>query len=449
MKDDPSSMPFDHYQRYATAASLVRALGERARTVLEVGANRQRLLGEFLPGHRLLYSDIEPQQASDDFVVADASALPFPNAAHDAVVSLDVLEHIPPDLRVPAIGEMARVAARAVVVGCPIDRPWVHGAEQAAHSVWRRFFKEPYPWLEEHEEYGLVEPSAVEEALRSAGFRIVRFGQGDSDLWAALMGAHFIKEAVPELSGMVAALDSYYNSRLFEGDRSEVAYREFFVGLRHAEDLASVRRAAVLVKPCDVAGRELLSALSQRLLPVADRVREAELQWRLTADSLAATEARLQEIALAHHHTGVRLREEEERAVEQLHRADDADKRNVELREILRFTEERLQQEALARHQTGLELQEAMASGVEQLRRADAADQKYVALQARYDELHGRHEDVQARYEDVQARYEDLEVRVAGLLLQIAGWERRQRWAIRGMAAAAGIIALAMYAFLH
>jgi hypothetical protein len=383
MNRDLTDIPFDHYQRYAAAASLVRAIGTRAVTVLEVGANRQRLLGDFLPDHRMLYTDLEPQENVEDFVAADACALPFVEQSYDAVVSLDVLEHIPPGLRTHAVAEMARVCVRMVVIGCPLDRPWVHEAEAAAHAVWRRYFDSAYPWLEEHEEHGLVDASQVKATLQAAGLQVIRFGQGDVGLWATLMGAHFVKEAVPELATVVAAADRYYNRAIFEGDRSPLAYREFFIGLRHEEDLEAIRGAAVLIGQRDADGIGLLSSLGNGLPQVADRVREAEQQWSRTSELLRETEEQLRREALAHHHAGVKLQEMAASAVVQLRRADAADEKCVALE--TEFAE-RLQREALAHHHTGVKLQESATSAVVQLRRADAADEKCVALETEFAE---------------------------------------------------------------
>ena len=193
MAGDLTDIPFDHFQRYATAALAISALAKPEASVLEVGANRQRLLGRFLPKARVLYSDVEPQDPADDFVLASATALPFRDRAYDAVVSLDVLEHIPPGLRSLAVGEMARVAARIAVITCPLDTPTTRKAEQQAHDVWRRYFDTPYPWLEEHQEFGLVDPQPVEDALRAAGMAVTRVGHGDARLWTSLMAAHFAK----------------------------------------------------------------------------------------------------------------------------------------------------------------------------------------------------------------------------------------------------------------
>lgn len=297
MNVDLAGLPFDHYQRYAAAAQLVRALGDRAQSVVEVGANRQRLLGAFLPSHRLLYTDIEPQEDATDFVVADARALPFADGSCDAVVSLDVLEHVPPAARSTAVAEMARVAARLVVICCPVERPWVREAEAAADGVWRRYFGQSYPWLAEHQEHGLVDPLEVEQSLVQAGLQVRRFGQGDASLWAALMGAHFAKEVLPELKPLVAAADRYYNAAVFPSDRSDRPYREVFIGVRHQEDVELLRSALDVAGRAGNAGSEMLVSIGSNLGPVIDRVLHAEKEWKATADMLFRVQAELERVS--------------------------------------------------------------------------------------------------------------------------------------------------------
>ena len=149
-------IPFDHFQRYSTGAGILAALGFDRSRILEVGANRQRLLGQFLTQASLLYTDVQSEGDERDFVVADATHLPFDEGSFDAVISLDVLEHIPQPQRDKAVAEMARVARCAVVIGCPLDMPWVHAAEADANGFWRELFGDDYEWLAEHQEYGLV-----------------------------------------------------------------------------------------------------------------------------------------------------------------------------------------------------------------------------------------------------------------------------------------------------
>jgi hypothetical protein len=313
MNPDLVALPFDHYQRYGAAAALLSGMGgEPIARVLEVGANRQRILKSFMPDSHFVFSDLEAQESvaeSDDiFVQADATRLPFSDQEFDAVVSLDVMEHIPKHLRALATEQMSRVARRCVVIGCPLDLPWVHEAEAKANSVWERYFGESYPWLEEHKEFGLVDPDVVVSTLQAAGFHVIRFGQGDVDIWEGMMASHFIKEAVHELAGIVSAADRLYNESVFAGDRSARAYREFFVGVRNDDDYAKLKASSFLNAEPNPSARTLLSRFSDRLVPVVDRLKLTEREWQSTADFAHQLEDKLRE------ETGTRLHQEAERA---------------------------------------------------------------------------------------------------------------------------------------
>lgn len=86
-----------------------------AREVLEVGGGRSGLARLLYPGAHVTTVDVEEQYAAAEmnqdpqvrFVVADATALPFPDASFDIVTFFDVLEHIPDDAR--AVEEALRV----------------------------------------------------------------------------------------------------------------------------------------------------------------------------------------------------------------------------------------------------------------------------------------------------------------------------------------------------
>jgi ubiquinone/menaquinone biosynthesis C-methylase UbiE len=49
-------------------------------------------------------------------VIADAEKLPFPDDAFDAVTCLRLFGHLPPEIRVTILGEMARVTKRYLIV---------------------------------------------------------------------------------------------------------------------------------------------------------------------------------------------------------------------------------------------------------------------------------------------------------------------------------------------
>ncbi|WP_184645210.1 class I SAM-dependent methyltransferase [Xanthomonas sp. 3307] len=293
---DLQAIAFDHYQRYGAASAILNTLGCGDCRILEVGANRQRLLGEFLPKASLLYTDIRVEGDEQDFVVADATALPFQSGEYGAVVSLDVLEHIPRELRAAAVSEMGRVAGNAVVIGCPTDEEWVVQADAAANGRWKELFGDDYEWLQEHRDYGLVNAAEVVSILQNQGLHVVVLTQGSATLWESLMGVHFMKVKFPELEGLSTAADRLYNTRVFAGDCVGPCYRTYFIGLRNAEKAQELRDWWVSRGASDDQAVGLLEQLASGLRELALRTLNSELEWAATAD-VAKTHAKDLEVA--------------------------------------------------------------------------------------------------------------------------------------------------------
>jgi SAM-dependent methyltransferase len=103
--------PPDTRERHLVAA---RALGAGG-TVLDVGGRRGELAA-FLPGARVSTANVEPPAD----VLYDGERLPFPDGSFDAAASLDVLEHVPRELRRTHLEELLRVARRNVVACFPL-----------------------------------------------------------------------------------------------------------------------------------------------------------------------------------------------------------------------------------------------------------------------------------------------------------------------------------------
>jgi SAM-dependent methyltransferase len=90
----------------------------------------------------------------------DAGPLPFEDGAFDTVISLDVLEHVPPQARAGLVAELVRVCARRVLIACPSDEGvW---AEEVLKQVYAAQGIALPAWLNEHDEHGL--PTAAEIA---------------------------------------------------------------------------------------------------------------------------------------------------------------------------------------------------------------------------------------------------------------------------------------------
>lgn len=102
-------------------------------------------------------------------VLGDATALPFPDHSFDVVVSLDMLEHVPPRQRERVLTELARVAGRRVVVGCPCGEPALAADSRIAAWTRTRLRREPPPWMSEHFANGFPEGEELRDALAPFG----------------------------------------------------------------------------------------------------------------------------------------------------------------------------------------------------------------------------------------------------------------------------------------
>ena len=145
----------------------VDSAGNLRESVLDVGCGPHGL-STALPDASFAGVDISfPAPVASGMVAfrTEPGPLPFGDAAFDTVVCLDVLEHVPPQDRESFVVELARVAARRVLLACPSEEgAWID-------VMLRGMFTErgmPVPdWLNEHDEHGL--PTGVEIERFCAG----------------------------------------------------------------------------------------------------------------------------------------------------------------------------------------------------------------------------------------------------------------------------------------
>jgi SAM-dependent methyltransferase len=146
--------------------------GRLLESVLDVGCGPHGL-ATVAPGAVFVGVDLEfPAPIADGMMAMriEAGPLPFEDAAFDSVVCLDVLEHVPAVERAALVTELARVAARRVLLACPSDEgAWIDALLRATYEA--RGIPAP-TWLDEHDQHGL--PTAAEIAQFSSapdGFR--------------------------------------------------------------------------------------------------------------------------------------------------------------------------------------------------------------------------------------------------------------------------------------
>jgi SAM-dependent methyltransferase len=97
-------------------------------------------------------------------------ALPLEDASFDAVISLEMLEHLEPSVRAAAVSEMVRVLRP----GGRLVLTFPSGDEARALDRWldeayRARTGQPHPWAAEHLEAGLPDAEEIRALLEPAG----------------------------------------------------------------------------------------------------------------------------------------------------------------------------------------------------------------------------------------------------------------------------------------
>jgi hypothetical protein len=143
--------------RFVSVTPLIEEIAPG--TLLEVGSGGEGIAGWLGEGWSVTALDNSfddsgamagPGRPPDRQIVGDARELPFADRAVDVVLALDALEHIPPQDRARALGELARVATRRVIVACPTG-PTAQAADARLSAGLRSRGMTPATWLAEHE----------------------------------------------------------------------------------------------------------------------------------------------------------------------------------------------------------------------------------------------------------------------------------------------------------
>lgn len=93
-------------------------------------------------------------------VKGNAQKLPFPKRSFDAVVAVDVLEHIEPEKRANVVAEMIRVAERLVIIAVPVGKE-AEDEDRELSALYRKRFGVAHPFLKNHLTYGLPKDKEV------------------------------------------------------------------------------------------------------------------------------------------------------------------------------------------------------------------------------------------------------------------------------------------------
>ncbi len=228
-------LPFDLYQRYQSAATIARRL--RPASLLDVGGyigDENGHIGATADFFRKGAEKAPAVTVTDlrdcdipNHLKAPAIAQPFPDGSFDLVLSLDVLEHLAPDVRPVFLEELDRLAARWIVLGAPFASPEVEELEQqlAASSLSARRF------LMEHRQLGLPDRRLVEDFCSARGFTLLPFPNGNLRRWAfwQTVTQHYFSLNDYRVS---QTLNRLYNELCYPFDHQAPCYRIIYLILK-------------------------------------------------------------------------------------------------------------------------------------------------------------------------------------------------------------------------
>lgn len=235
--------PFDQFQRYSDVRLIVQALaadlGRSSLRVLDVGGTK--LAHRFLAEHEVLISNLIP--APEAGLQASGVQMPFADDAYDLVITVDTLEHIPPDLRARFVAELARVAAQGVIITGPFANGGINEqAELLLDDYLTNMLGQPYPFLSEHREFGLPIVAETLAPLTAAGFAAAALPSGYTHRWLPLMLIRFGLYQVDQGVDLANALEGIYNRHFYWRDHRAPSYRQLIVSTRNAGFLDGVEQ---------------------------------------------------------------------------------------------------------------------------------------------------------------------------------------------------------------
>lgn len=161
-------MAWDTRCRNVDVARILRPIIDSGTTIIDAGCGEYGL-SAFIDARSVVGVDILPTDAKTEgfeFVHGSILALPFVNRSFSIAASVDVLEHLPAEIRSAAIKQLVDAAKETIIITFPCGR-----AARTIDEDFRRNLEDsnlPIPdWLTEHLENPYPEADAVAGEIES------------------------------------------------------------------------------------------------------------------------------------------------------------------------------------------------------------------------------------------------------------------------------------------
>ncbi len=232
------SLSPDGYSRFFVIIKLLQEIygaNKKVINILDVGGCSPYLYECLLDSglkFKLTIVDILPQPANItvDYIQEDITQSKLPDNSFDVVVSTDVLEHIPKDLKDEFVKASVRLSKQLVIVAAPFDTAGVDTAEHLVNDFNKKLFGVGQDWLEEHFKYTKPSVEHMSAVLDETKLPYVHFGA--NNLYSWIFSAHLnliqAKNGLDEM--LLNPVRTDYNQNLAESiEFNEPTYRHFFV----------------------------------------------------------------------------------------------------------------------------------------------------------------------------------------------------------------------------
>ena len=241
-------LPFDQYQRYGIIREIVEILNPLDGPILDVGGYSRLASGEdflllqqFLPGLDVVVLDqLACRQAG--YLQGDGLALPFADASFPVVISVDTLEHVPPQDRPRFWKELLRVSRDYLILAAPFNDDQVVLAERLTYEFTMLVLGVGHPQIGEHIANGLPDLPESHHVLTNAGWCAVEIPNGYIYNWLLMMALYNYLLSIPGAASLNKMVSHFYNSSFFESDNRAPAYRRILVAARCENGQAILER---------------------------------------------------------------------------------------------------------------------------------------------------------------------------------------------------------------